>query len=616
MNLIPLTRLPLLSWLSALVLGVAALAAAAQTPPDAEAPGRVGRIAWVSGPVDLITEGVAEPAVLNWPLASGQTLVTGQAGRVELRIGSATLRLDADSELALDRIDDQVLQIALRRGVLQLTARNREWLAEFDLTTPHARLELLAPGRYRIEAMPERTELATPDGEARLLAQRMSFVVRAGSAGLFTAGRRPEFRLVAYTPTALDDWAESRDGRQVAAASSRYLSPETPGIEALDDYGQWQSEPEIGAVWYPSVVVSGWAPYRHGRWVWVAPWGWTWIDSAPWGFAPFHYGRWVWVGGRWGWTPGPHTHRPVYAPALVAWGASPPPRPGVVVHGGPVTWVPLGPGEAYRPWYRTSHQHLEHFKRPPLPGQVARPGWRPSHPAEAGTSLPPQDFGRRPPHRAPGQTVFEPRPGLLAPGVQVPVRPDLGRPEFNRPEFNRPDFNRPEPNRPDFGRPEAPRPEVNRPGFNRPEPGRPDFNRPEFNRPEPNRPAPVMPPAPSRPESSLPEAPRPAMPPPEAPRPNWQRPEAPRPPAVAAPALPPAPPSPPPAREEPRPHPRGEVPNFARNPNADAQRPSFEAHRPPPAPAPAQEPRERGRDSRQEPEKSRPGDPRDRRQMQ
>ena len=24
-----------------------------------------------------------------------------------------------------------------------------------------------------------------------------------------------------------------------------------------------------------------------------APWGWTWVDDAPWGFAPFHYGRWV-----------------------------------------------------------------------------------------------------------------------------------------------------------------------------------------------------------------------------------------------------------------------------------------------------------------------------------
>ena len=28
-------------------------------------------------------------------------------------------------------------------------------------------------------------------------------------------------------------------------------------------------------------MASGWAPYTTGRWVWVAPWGWTWVDEAP-----------------------------------------------------------------------------------------------------------------------------------------------------------------------------------------------------------------------------------------------------------------------------------------------------------------------------------------------
>ncbi len=49
------------------------------------------------------------------------------------------------------------------------------------------------------------------------------------------------------------------------------------------------------------------------------PWGWTWVDDAPWGFAPYHYGRWASFGGRWGWIPGPYGVTPVYAPALVAW---------------------------------------------------------------------------------------------------------------------------------------------------------------------------------------------------------------------------------------------------------------------------------------------------------
>ena len=81
----------------------------------------------------------------------------------------------------------------------------------------------------------------------------------------------------------------------------------------------WSEAPEYGPVWRPRTVEIGWAPYRDGRWAWVEPWGWTWIDDAPWGFAPFHYGRWAMVGGGWVWVPGRMVVgvRPVYAPALV-----------------------------------------------------------------------------------------------------------------------------------------------------------------------------------------------------------------------------------------------------------------------------------------------------------
>ena len=121
------------------------------------------------------------------------------------------------------------------------------------------------------------------------------------------------------------------------------------GAEDLDRYGTWETNPEYGPVWTPTTVVAGWAPYRYGHWVMVQPWGWTWVDHAPWGFAPFHYGRWVFLGSRWCWTPGYRVARPVYSPALVAW----------VGGGGPCTrgpwpytgWVPLAPREPYYPHY-------------------------------------------------------------------------------------------------------------------------------------------------------------------------------------------------------------------------------------------------------------------------
>jgi hypothetical protein len=117
--------------------------------------------------------------------------------------------------------------------------------------------------------------------------------------------------------------------------------------------------PQYGAVWVPRAVPVGWAPYRSGRWAWIAPWGWTWIDEAPWGFAPFHYGRWAFVGGIWCWVPGRFVARPVYAPALVGWIG----RPGwsVTVSIGTVPavgWFPLAPREVYVPAHRHSHAYV------------------------------------------------------------------------------------------------------------------------------------------------------------------------------------------------------------------------------------------------------------------
>jgi len=83
----------------------------------------------------------------------------------------------------------------------------------------------------------------------------------------------------------------------------------------------------------------------------VAPWGWTWVDCAPWGFAPFHYGRWEHRGNRWGWIPGPAVVRPIYSPAMVAFVGG----PGAT---GVTAWFALGPHDAYVPWYHSSARYV------------------------------------------------------------------------------------------------------------------------------------------------------------------------------------------------------------------------------------------------------------------
>src|SRR5216683_3923699 len=134
------------------------------------------------------------------------------------------------------------------------------------------------------------------------------------------------------------------------------------GYEDLDDYGRWHEVAGYGNVWTPSGVPGDWAPYRYGNWTYVSPWGWTWVEQEPWGFAPFHYGRWASVEGSWCWVPGPVAVeiRPVYSPALVAFVGGGGFSLGIGVGGGGgVGWVPLGPGEVFVPWYRTSPRYVE-----------------------------------------------------------------------------------------------------------------------------------------------------------------------------------------------------------------------------------------------------------------
>ena len=137
------------------------------------------------------------------------------------------------------------------------------------------------------------------------------------------------------------------------------MSPEVIGYADLDTNGDWREVPNYGTVWIPSRVAPDWAPYRYGHWAWVDPWGWTWVDDAPWGFAPFHYGRWAFVESRWCWVPGPRADRAVYAPALVAFVGGSNFR--LSISTGPtaaVAWFPLAPGEVYRPAYTASREYF------------------------------------------------------------------------------------------------------------------------------------------------------------------------------------------------------------------------------------------------------------------
>lgn len=512
------------AWKRLLVLGFGTMAIVplapaqpAQLPqfdrsPSAQAaaaiawPTRVGRLAETQGVVWFYDrdEGAWTQAVPNRPLTSGDRISTERGARATLRIGSTTLRLNGQSDLGLRRIDDQAIALDLEAGSLSLRIASREVLSELEVITPEGRFVPRSIGHFRIDRRGNDSEGSAWRGQLRFDASDSQLEVAAGQhAQLWVQGNPPatHYRLLPLDRDDFANWVTRADVDASRSETARWVSPEMTGAEDLDRYGRWTQSPDYGSVWVPSDVPSGWVPYQDGRWVWVSPWGWTWMDSAPWGFAPFHYGRWVQWGGRWAWSPGAREIRPVYAPAVVHWTPAPqhewrnnrPPPPSA--------WVPVQPREVYRPPVHAVVPQPPHDRtvpRPPSRGD--EPGRRP---------------GERPIDRSPGA-----RPDL-SPTPQPQPTPQPARPPMVA--------------QPPFVAPVVPPPQA-------PIVRTPPVHGARPVAPTPPAPNPVTTPTPVTPAAPVaPVAPRPQLPapsPPLAPQPVSRIGPASSPPAVALPANP------------------------------------------------------------------------------
>ena len=370
-------------------------AAIAQTDP----PGRVGRITYIDGTVSFHgdRESGWQKAQINYPVTSENSIWTDGNGRAEVRIGPSALRIDDDTVLDFVALHDDLTHGYLQRGSLQVRLRSsgiQDGSDRVEVETREGRFTLDGNGRYRIDAHLDDpkgvigSRIAVFAGRARFEGANDTdtrLTIEAGkNFSVRINGAATDFRFDTFAETTFDRWADARD-REWDRIHNRYaradehdgfISPYMTGYEDLDANGEWIDDREYGRLWSPRVEVAGWAPYRYGRWSYVMPWGWTWIDDARWGFAPFHYGRWVQIRSRWCWSPGAFIGRPVYAPALVAWLGGGVGIGGLRIGSGPaVGWFPLAPLEHYIPRYTNNihyHRRINHVRDGHTP--IAAPG--------------------------------------------------------------------------------------------------------------------------------------------------------------------------------------------------------------------------------------------------
>ena len=329
-------------------------------------PTRVARLSYASGSVSFRPAGTDDwvQAIVNRPVGTGDSLWSDLGSRLALHIGSASIVLGENTSFSFLNLTDSVAQIQLQTGTIRVRVKRLNDEDNFEIDTPNLAYTILTPGVYKVTVTPDGQTTVIEDraGEGQVTGGGEEFDTRGGDYDSFQGSDQ----LYVTTDSIYDSddelevWCEGRDHHEDNSISIRYVSGDVIGYDDLDDYGGWRQVPEYGTIWFPHTVAVDWAPYHYGHWAYVAPWGYTWVDDAPWGFAPFHYGRWVSVGGAWGWVPappppvgyvsGPQYVRPVYAPALVAWVGG--------VGGAGIAWFPLGPREVFVPSYPVSRDYV------------------------------------------------------------------------------------------------------------------------------------------------------------------------------------------------------------------------------------------------------------------
>ena len=337
------------------LLGLA-LAQAQDDDPPLEA----ARLSYVNGSISIQQAGTDEwmQAAPNFPLAPGDRVFVDADSFGEIQIGQIYVRLGANTDLSVVSLSPYSIALGVGQGEVHVHEMSMWPNQRLAINTPNGSMVTNHNAEFRVDVYNDQQSAVFSNYQGDV------YVVGAGGFSqrlydgsvLQLAGVNPVYPqwLEMNDPDSLDMWSQQRDQWIAQSLSAQYVNAAMPGIQELDAAGTWMPDSDFGPVWFPNDVPYGWEPYHYGHWMNRQPWGWVWIEDESWGYAPFHYGRWAIVNNRWGWIPGPRDQRPVWSPALVVFAG------GIQVGGvGISVWFPLGPGEAYRPWYPCSPRYID-----------------------------------------------------------------------------------------------------------------------------------------------------------------------------------------------------------------------------------------------------------------
>ncbi len=314
---------------------IVALALLAPPAEAAEAGSVYGHVSLVDqGATVTRLDGSVEPAVVNLPLAPGDTVATAAGGRCELQFDNGTvIRLDKDSRLSLTSL--MARSLTSSRAITTLRLEQGQLVA--------------LPQTYNQEMFQVVTSNA-----AVLLKSRVIATIRLdgdGGTSLFSDGGK--FQVLYGSDEQKLQEATVKTGRPRAVTSAHQLTEQVPPRtiefiawnEYLDRHFQ---ELHRGVAVVPKLPKFGnlalrhWAEKwssRYGEWVYDDLFGYVWrpadeqfalsarpffhadyvrmngqlflVPQQAWGWVPAHMGTWVWMKRGWTWIPGDWFHNGV-----------------------------------------------------------------------------------------------------------------------------------------------------------------------------------------------------------------------------------------------------------------------------------------------------------------
>ena len=119
---------------------------------DDDPPGRVARLAYVQGNVSFQPAGTDDwvAAVVNRPLTTGDKLWNDNDSLTELHLGSAFVRLGANTGFSFLNLTDNMTQIRLTEGTLNIRVRRLSDDEAYEIDTPNLAFSVLRAGNYKV----------------------------------------------------------------------------------------------------------------------------------------------------------------------------------------------------------------------------------------------------------------------------------------------------------------------------------------------------------------------------------------------------------------------------------------------------------------------------------